>query len=177
VPENIHEEQDMLIAIVSDTHGRVSAAVEAVRQAGSPDMVLHAGDFYRDATRLQGVVAVPVVGVRGNCDSLAGGPDEQVLEVASTRLFLTHGHLYDVKHRLSDLCRRARELEAQVVVFGHTHVSSIDMIEGCLLVNPGSLFRSRDPMGKTFAALRVGEGEPSACVFRLQDDRGQDWQA
>jgi len=157
----------MLLVLISDTHGKVNAAVQAVRQAGSPDMVLHAGDFFRDATRLQDEVSVPVVGVRGNCDGFSAGPDEQVLEPAGTRVLLTHGHLYNVKNRLTELCKRASDLGARVVVFGHTHLSAIEIVDGCLLVNPGSLFRSRDPMGRTFATLRVGEGEPTACVFSL----------
>ncbi len=159
----------MLIAIVSDTHGRVDAALRAVEQAGSPEMVLHAGDFFRDATGLQLQVAVPVVGVKGNCDGFSAGPEEQVFEAAGTRIYLTHGHLYNVKNRLVELCNRATELNAKVVVFGHTHISTIEVTGDCLLVNPGSLFRSRDPMGKTFATLRVGEGEPTASVHRLEE--------
>ena len=159
----------MLLAVISDTHGRVGAAVEATRQAGSPEMILHAGDFFRDATRLQREVAVPVIAVKGNCDGFSPGPEEEVFEAAGTRIYLTHGHLYNVKNRLTELCERASELRAQVVVFGHTHLSAVEVIGGCLLVNPGSLYRSRDPMGKTFATLRVGEGVPSACVFRLEE--------
>ncbi|MDP2857910.1 MAG: metallophosphoesterase [Bacillota bacterium] len=164
----------MLLVLISDTHGKVNAAVQAVRQAGSPDMILHAGDFFHDATRLQREVVVPVIGVRGNCDSFSPGPDEQVLEAAGTRVLMTHGHLYNVKNRLTDLCKRASELGARVVVFGHTHVSAIEVVDGCLLVNPGSLYRSRDPMGRTFAVLRAGEGEPTACIFRLEELGGRD---
>jgi len=159
----------MLIAIVSDTHGKVDAALRAVEQAGSPEMILHAGDFFHDAIRLQLQVTVPVVAVKGNCDGFSAGPDEQVFEAAGTRIYLTHGHLHNVKNRLTELCTRAAELRAQVVVFGHTHVSTVEVAGDCLLVNPGSLFRSRDPMGKTFATLRVGEGEPVACVYRLEE--------
>ncbi|RKO67706.1 metallophosphoesterase [Desulfofundulus salinus] len=135
----------MRVGVVSDTHGRVDRAIKLLNQLEPLDLLLHAGDYYRDGQLLAEALNVPVRAVAGNCDFQTGGPGEEVLELAGKKVFLTHGHLYHVHFSLQKLLYRALELQADVVVFGHTHVRYCNVHEGILFFNPGSI---HDPRGE-----------------------------
>ena len=63
--------------------------------------------------------------VSGNCDFFdADTPSELVLEMEG-KGFVTHGHKYRVKDGLNTLYYRGLELDADIVLFGHTHSSQI----------------------------------------------------
>jgi putative phosphoesterase len=65
------------------------------------------------------------------------------MEIAGKRILLTHGHLYGVKKGLLNLYYRGKEVEADLVVFGHTHAWTLEKMEDILLFNPGSASRPR----------------------------------
>ena len=61
---------------------------------------------------------------------------------------MTHGHTLGVKGGRDELCREAARNGADIVLFGHTHVPSLEYIEKgsirgvdkpLVLFNPGSL--------------------------------------
>ena len=54
------------------------------------------------------------------------------------RTFPTHGHRYHVKFGYQRLEYAAREVGAQVVLFGHTHVPYCEQYDGLWLLNPGA---------------------------------------
>ena len=131
----------MRIGVLSDTHGNLEAAKLALARMGPIAVLLHAGDYYEDAARLsrQGLLGgAAVKAVLGNCDYLVKGPAEETFTLAGRRILLTHGHRYDVKRGLERLRWRAREARADIVVFGHTHLSGFFWEEGVLFLNPGS---------------------------------------
>ena len=71
-------------------------------------------------------------------------------------------------YQVSELAWWARKLEADIVVFGHTHVPLVKWFGDVLLVNPGSPVLPRSEMGATFAVLTVKEGErPEAELYKL----------
>ena len=88
--------------------------------------------------------------------------------LAGQRIWLTHGHRYLHGYQVSELAWWARKLEADIVVFGHTHVPLVKWFGDVLLVNPGSPVLPRSEMGATFAVLTVKEGErPEAEIYKL----------
>lgn len=128
----------MRVGVISDTHGAVNETALAVRQMGNIDALIHAGDFYVDALVLKSELKVPVYAVAGNCDYPSGGPDELTITLDGHRLLITHGHLHRVKYGLQMLLYKARGVEAEAVVFGHTHVPLNLTENNILLFNPGS---------------------------------------
>ena len=87
--------------------------------------------------------------VRGNGDFALGSADllyarEETL--GGKRLFFTHGHLYGVKTGLYRVCCAARERQADILLFGHTHQPLTDYDDGLYILNPGSL-RGRGTYG------------------------------
>lgn len=121
----------MTLLIISDSHGRPDRIDEAIRRV-KPDGILFAGDGLRDLTRLEIPEGCPLWAVSGNCDWLSspliiGGsvfqPEtEELITVEGVRILLMHGHKYDVKSGPTRAICRAMELEADVLVFGHTHM-------------------------------------------------------
>lgn len=132
----------MRIAVVGDTHAKVEAAKRELLKA-KPDHLLFTGDFYADAKRLAYHVGVPYKAVVGNCDAADAGPQELVVELAGKRFYMVHGHQYGVKLGLQSLLYRGQEQEADVVLFGHSHMSCCELVDNIWLINPGSPSRPR----------------------------------
>jgi len=121
-------------------------------------MLLHAGDHYRDAAHLARLLAVPVHAVVGNCDPRTDGPGEKLLAVEGVTILLTHGHLYDAHYSPLKLFYRARELQAGLVVYGHTHIPYDGECERIRLFNPGSVHHPRGGAGPGYGLLEIEGG-------------------
>lgn len=124
-------------------------------------MIVHAGDHSSDAQRLARLFSdIPVNYVLGNCD-FADAPKELVFTAEGKKIFLTHGHLYNVKNDpdYSSLLHRAKELGCDCAVFGHTHQGLCDVKNGITLLNPGSI-----RYGKTFGVIEIEDGKLRAAV-------------
>lgn len=83
--------------------------------------------------------ACRVLSVRGNCD-LWGPPRAETLlrTFEGVRIFGTHGHRYGVKQGLLRFSLAAQEQQAQVALFGHTHIPYCRQEDGLWLLNPGA---------------------------------------
>jgi len=128
----------MLIAVFSDSHGSVDPMIHAIREE-RPDLVLHLGDHARDAEALQKEFpALDIRYVRGNCDW--GSDAEEVLTPVAdgVRIFMTHGHRYNVKYTLDALANAAHFAGAALALFGHTHQSEYKVMGDVTLFNPGA---------------------------------------
>lgn len=104
-----------------------------------PDYIFHLGDYMQDAEKLERLYPMlPMVRVPGNCDYDFVTPDRQIGEWGGVRFLLTHGHRYGVKQGLLCLSMAAKEAQADVALFGHTHRAFCEQHEGIWLMNPGS---------------------------------------
>jgi len=128
----------LIIGVISDTHGDLHLVEECLNLMPGIELLLHAGDFYEDAQRIGSGSGIKVVAVTGNCDYMVKGPSEEMLAVGSKRIYLTHGHIYRVKHDIALLVQRSKALGVDVTVFGHTHYPTVFRRDGVLFVNPGS---------------------------------------
>jgi len=157
------------VGVISDTHGAMSTAVQAIHKMGKIDALIHAGDLYSDALRISTVVKVPVYAVPGNCDVLSQGPEELIITLGGCKIFITHGHYYRVKSTLQLLCYRAQELQAQVVVFGHTHIPVNISENNVRLINPGSTSRPPSGIKASYGILNIGSNVIKGELFFLQN--------
>ncbi|OPZ70404.1 MAG: hypothetical protein BWY80_01509 [Firmicutes bacterium ADurb.Bin456] len=155
----------MRLIVFSDSHGRLEHALWALRETGQVDLVLHAGDNYRDALELAEVTGLPVEAVPGNCDQGEKKPQELLLELAGYRILLTHGHRIAHGRMHEELLAQAAETGAGAVVFGHTHMAEVRWDDGVLLFNPGSIARPRDRQRPSYGILDLDKGgiRPSIC--------------
>lgn len=135
----------MRILVVSDSHGDRRSLRDAVLAQPQASAVIHLGDGMREAQDIADeFVDLPFYMVRGNCDwsSVLDAPTSRLERLGGKRVFCTHGHLYDVKYDPIRAVLAAREQQADVLLFGHTHVPFTDYQDGLHIMNPGSLSRS-----------------------------------
>lgn len=142
----------MKVLLIGDNHGEQSI-VHEVYSKNSGDINIHLGDseFNYDDTELGYFFRV-----KGNCDIDQRFPVEEYDKISD--IFLTHGHLYDVKLKRDQLAKRAAEYEAKYAVYGHTHIAVAEKVDGVYCINPGSI------------SLPKGEWEGSYAVLDTDED-------
>lgn len=152
----------MKVLILSDSHGEAGHILQAVEQE-KPACVIHLGDGWRDLRELELTMPMlPIAQVCGNCDFGAWElPDSRLAEYGGVRVFMCHGHRYNVKAGLLRLTYAAREQNARVALFGHTHQAFCEEHDGLWLLNPGSCGYCARP---TCGVLELQNGRVSCCV-------------
>lgn len=153
----------MLLGVVSDTHGDEYTIKKVIEEFKNFDMVIHLGDNVDDAEVLRENLKGKVIFVIGNCDIGCKEPLELIEIVEGNKIFITHGHRYNVKNTLSNLFYRAQELDAQIALFGHTHVSEIEFEQGIWMINPGSAALPRD-MRSSVAIIDIQQENINASI-------------
>ncbi|MBI5831953.1 MAG: metallophosphoesterase family protein [Armatimonadetes bacterium] len=152
----------MVLGLLSDTHrhGRGLPLPEEVFTAfEGVDAILHAGDLTSfDVLDVLRAYA-PVHAVAGNSDPHEVAdrlPCALRLEFDGVVVGLTHGH----RGRGSTTAARALSHfpDAQVVVFGHSHVPCVQTHERVMLVNPGSPTQRRSQPNHSVARLTIAAG-------------------
>ena len=142
----------MQILIMSDTHGDKSIITKAKSYYLNADLCIHCGDSelaYGDEALKDFYY------VRGNCDRDTQFAEEQIFEAENRIIYVTHGHLYNVKSTLMPLSYRAQEVNASIVCFGHSHLLGAEKIGNTLFLNPGSLTAPRGRKEKSFIVVEV----------------------
>lgn len=129
----------MRILVFSDSHGRVGPMQDMVERC-APDAVFHLGDVVRDGDKLQELYPkLPFYRVCGNCDwgNTAYQP-EAVARLGGKTILYMHGHTQGVKTGHGLAVRAARAIQADLLLFGHTHRAFCDDYGDLLAVNPGA---------------------------------------
>ena len=147
----------MRIGVISDTHGSMQAIQKAVQAAEQVELWLHAGDYSQDGEVLSSLTGAKVIAAKGNCDGCAKAKIDEFIQIGKVKIWITHGHRYGVKHDDKELLWWGREFEANVVIYGHTHIPDCRWVENILIFNPGSSAQPRFGNG-TFGILEI-DGE------------------
>ena len=152
----------MNIVAISDTHAprRWKSCPPAVAaHLRGADLILHAGDVCTASVLDELSQYAPVHAVLGNNDgpdvAAWGAPETLSLDLDGLRVAMIHdsgaaaGRLRRMRRRFPD---------ADLVVFGHSHIPLDADSDGLRIVNPGSpTDRRRQPHG-TIGLLTVAEG-------------------
>lgn len=140
----------MKLLILSDSHGNVDTMCLAAERE-HPDGIIHLGDYWRDAAALKELLPdIPVYQVQGNCDSYSWAPGRDnilIRKFEDVVFYMAHGHQHGVKMTYLRLHLAAKEAGARVALFGHTHCSLLEEVDGTLLMNPGSCGSSTGTYG------------------------------
>lgn len=129
----------MKIVVVSDSHNNESAVQKVKEYVKDADVLLFLGDGEEDLEDITENFKGQLYAVRGNCDFSREIPEERLLVIEDKRIFMCHGHRYNVKYDYNNIYYRGREVEADIVLFGHSHKPMIENNNGMILMNPGSI--------------------------------------
>jgi uncharacterized protein len=152
----------MRVVVLSDTHAprRWTSCPERVaRHLRTADVILHAGDVCTADVLDELAAFAPVHAVLGNNDGPDvaewGAPEVLELTLEGVRVAMLH----DSGPAAGRLARMRRRFpDADLVVFGHSHIPLSESGQGLRIFNPGSpTDRRRQPHG-TIGLLRLEAG-------------------
>ncbi|MDW7667869.1 MAG: metallophosphoesterase [Bacillota bacterium] len=147
----------MRIGVISDTHRRVEEIINNFENK-SFDLIIHLGDYIRDAEIIEEELNIKIVKVRGNSDIREiHAEDEIVKKIKGKKILITHGHKYNIKFTFDNLYYRAQELDVDLVLFGHTHKPFNEKIDNILFFNPGSPTHPRNISKGTYGIIDINE--------------------
>ena len=165
----------MRVVVIADTHlkrawpnRRLPAPAVAVLETA--DVILHAGDITEKEHLEELAEHAPVHAVLGNNDRelVRALPETRTLRLAGVRIGMVHdsGPVRGRQRRL-----RERFPDADVVVFGHSHIPwNATGEDGQLLFNPGSPTERRQQPHRTIGVLELEEGRVADARIVVVDE-------
>jgi hypothetical protein len=167
------------LLVLSDTHGDAYVLeivlnwAQDFPKSGGINAAVFLGDGISDLPRCASGFSCEWKLVRGNNDFDFALPLSDVFDFGGHRFYFCHGHRASLYSGFFNLVAAAKNNNADVALFGHTHVPYHKNVDGILLVNPGSLSRPRSDAGATFAVIQCEPGKPLQVEFWELGSRGK----
>ena len=156
----------MRILVISDSHGRTSAIERAIEAQPTAKHVFFLGDCVRDIEDYQYVYPDRTFHVvSGNCDYASMVKSVDAVTLEGVRILFTHGHPFSVKSGMARIRDAAAENGAQLVLFGHTHLSYTEYSNGIHFVKPGSL--SHGDGGAGYAVVDIEKSGIQPIIIKF----------
>ncbi|MDY0395152.1 metallophosphoesterase family protein [Virgibacillus halophilus] len=158
------------IIVTGDTHlpaGKKKLPEKLLEACRNADLILHTGDWktldvYRELSQY-----AAVKGVYGNADGediTQVFPIREIFEVVGMRIGMVHGH---GEKKTTE--RRVLEIfeddQADIIIFGHSHIPYVRYHGKTLLINPGSPTAKRKLPYFSFITLDITECVQAEIVF------------
>ncbi len=158
----------MLIAVISDSHGNRNSISKIKKKIINAQVLIFLGDGENDLNEITEGFSGEVYAVRGNCDFDGKYPEERIIEIQGKKIFICHGHKYGVKYGYNSIYYRGKEVGADIVLFGHSHLPIIEEYDGLILMNPGSVSRGMGKIDKTLGYIDlIDNKEPIVYIKEL----------
>lgn len=140
----------MKYMVISDIHGGINELnkVLEIYNKEKCSKLLILGDLFdygfsitrNDIVNRLNMIKDSIIAVIGNCDNnikdiLFDMEYINKISLNNKIITLTHGHIYNKEYLFN--------LDTDIILTGHSHISSIENINKKLFVNPGSISKSR----------------------------------
>ncbi|WP_461214176.1 YfcE family phosphodiesterase [Lacticaseibacillus sp. GG6-2] len=158
----------MYLVAVSDTHGDAEILKAIAERHQDAAAFFYAGDSELTADDPLFQIYQPVA---GNMDFDPAFPLTVTRELPGLKVFMTHGHRYNVNFSLDHLLAAGEEAQADLVIFGHTHQLGVEKHTNTVLLNPGSISQPRGEFAHlrgTYATV-VWDAETIKVSYRTRD--------
>lgn len=129
----------MKILVLSDSHGDKFVLERIIKKERDVDMIIHLGDGLDEFETVMLNSNITNYSVAGNCDFETTAPSTRIINAASKRIFIAHGHTFDVKETYSKIIQAAKSKNVDICLFGHTHIQYKSVIDDMILLNPGAV--------------------------------------
>ncbi len=154
----------MRVLIISDIHGNFECMKKVIQNDSSFDRILLLGDILsgpnnrgynpEQLSLFLNLYKDKIIAVRGNCDYNVSSLDFPVdktyllIPMDGMKVLMTHGHLYYPSS--------PPDVDFDVFLSGHSHVSSMKEEGNQLFLNPGSI---SNPRGGSKSYILYEDGE------------------
>ncbi len=151
------------IIVISDTHGDN----EWVNIKSNYDYVIHAGDHLNNQSFMI-----------KNCDYFVDGNNDignrfiEKFKIYNFKFVLVHGDEQRVRNYKSDdwansFINDVRFQDADIIIFGHTHIPIIKYFNKKIIINPGSFSKPRLGMQKSFCEILVDNNNIETRIIKF----------
>ncbi len=142
------------LLVCSDSHGDNSQLGKLYQRYPRQNQYIFCGDSNLD---YGSPLLTHFVAVRGNHDNDTF-PLEQIIDAATVKILVVHGHLWDVYHDYTRLKEYMKENDISICFHGHTHIATFIKEDGLVFINPGSLMINRGSYGfGTYALVEISD--------------------
>ena len=129
----------MKVLVFSDSHGNIKNMEKAINMFNNIDTIIHLGDYVEDIEKIKKNYKDKLfIQVAGNND-FTDIPNEKLININGYKVFITHGHEYNVYFGIDRLYYRLREIGVNVALYGHSHKPLSFFEDDFLILNPGSI--------------------------------------
>lgn len=196
VIRQLAESSSSKVLVVSDSHGKPWIFKSILYHFGKKaDALFFCGDGMPDLVsileeacfdkELAGCIPPVLFFVHGNGDNstislvadkriLLQVPREITAVVSGKKIFMTHGHSYDVYFGTKNLLAKGSEINADLVLYGHTHLSSFQKKKlahsEIIALNPGSCSFPRGGLPNSFALVTISHGKIKPEFYEIRFD-------
>ena len=160
----------MKLFIISDIHGSLyylKKVMEIFEKENYDKLVILGDELYhgprnplpkdyspKEVIEILNKYKDKIIAVRGNCDSevdqmVLSYPimsDYSMIYLRNKRVFLTHGHIYNIDNPLP-------MSEGDILLYGHFHIPMIEKKDERYFFNPGSISLPKNNSNHSFALL------------------------
>ncbi len=155
----------MKAIVFSDSHNSVWLMNDLVDKFRSKiDCIIHLGDCTEDTSDFE-IKGIKLFQVRGNNDYDSMYPSERTITIAGKRIYMTHGHRQRVYYGTDTLYYTAAQEQADIALFGHTHMPYLENEGGIIIMNPGSISLPRGGNERSFAFITIENNKITASVM------------
>lgn len=162
----------MKILVVSDSHNNVNSIFNVIEKIKDKiEAVIHLGDMVSDARQIINKYPnLNVYYIKGNNDFVTNVNNEELIELGGKRIFITHGHRYNVYYGVDTLTYAGEEVKANICLYGHTHRSLITKFNGMLIMNPGSIAYPRGRTTPSYGILDISNEVVTPSIVGIYKD-------
>lgn len=155
----------MKIGLIADTHGLVRARVfELFRGV---ECILLAGDIGDPMVVEDLKIIAPVHAVAGNVDMPCRLPERLEIELQGRLFYLVH-KIGSPADPLPEIKNWISSKKPNFVIYGHTHDTAVDGVDGVTFVNPGIAGQRRSYNVPSVGIIELnGESSPKIQIYPL----------
>lgn len=163
------------IGLMSDSHKNLDylkRAADYLVQEAKVDFLIHLGDDYEDAEILKDykIKLIQVPGVFSPLYQDPAIPNRIMTNIEGLRIMISHTISFHENDSKDDLLpeEAIKKNWVDMLLYGHTHIYSVDLEKGVLLINPGHLKAENDKGNPpTFSEIEIGDKELKVRIIGL----------
>lgn len=156
----------MKILVVSDTHKDFDSLNNLILSNKDIQTIIHLGDGEEELFKVKEIFNDKnFINVQGNCDLNSTSPLTRIETINNKKIFMTHGHTYKVKIDVYNVIMAAKQENADILLFGHTHMPYIDIYDNLHIMNPGSLSGTT----KSYGIIDITDPQITTSIFNYED--------